>query len=129
MPRKKTETTPSIGENKKVNVPLIARYLPVAVAQMADRIIANDQTGAEQLRTEIHDQLSFQFRGVALAALMALVDREWKLAQVFARPAIVDAAFDDANEVTMRAHHHGDFARGYPPLGEPEPETSALDDE
>lgn len=117
MPRKKPEGTPSAPKPNK-GASLISRYLPIAVAAMAQYIIEGNETRAEKTRTEIQDQLGFVLRGVALEAVMALVNREWELAKQFASPQTVDMAFDEANLFrASRVHSHG----------EPEPDTSILD--
>lgn len=109
MARNKPEASATTRKAVKVQVPIIVRYMPIAIAAMADRIIAGDEAGAVKLRTEISEQLSFALRGVALQTVEALVDREWQLAQNFASPAVIDTAFDEANIFgASRYHSHDD---------------------
>lgn len=118
MARKKPDGTWTAGKARKPQgVALIVRYIPVAIAMMTERIIANDEAGAKQLYAEIIEQLAIAFRGVALAAMTALIDREWKLAQNFASPHVIDVAFDEG-DVAMASRFH-----------EPEPDTSTIDHE
>lgn len=118
MTRKKPDGAPTARKTREPKgAALIVRYIPVAIALMVERVISNDEAGAKQLYAEIMEQLAIAFRGVALAAMTALVDREWKLAQNFASPNVIDVAFDDG-DIAMASRFH-----------EPEPDTSTIDHE
>jgi len=108
MARNKTDAAPTARKRKKTGPPLIVRFLPIAIAAMTDRIVSGAKAGALQLRAELDDALKLAFRGVALMAMNALIDREWKLAQNFASPHVIDTAFDEGDLFTA-SRVHDDF--------------------
>lgn len=102
----RNKTNPGTARKvREARVPLIVRYLPVAIAMMTDRIIGGDEAGAKEIRAEISEQLCLAFRGVALLAMETLINREWKLAQNFASPHVIDTAFDQGDLFTASRVH------------------------
>lgn len=105
MTRNKSNAAPARQGVKRT--PIIVRYLPIALAAMADALVAGNESGAEEVKAEIEQLLKEAFRGVAYAAMLALVQREWQLAQRFARPQIIDTAVDELDLFNASRIHDG----------------------
>lgn len=72
MPRKKA-TTATTRTKPDPSVPMIARYLCLAIAEYQTLIGEGRQPAADKLKLEIEEQLAFRFRGEALMTLNTLV--------------------------------------------------------
>lgn len=88
MPRKKAEG-PTRTPKPTPTVPLVARYLVIAVAELQTLIVEGRETAANKLQLEIEDQLQFSFSGPALVTLRALVAWIRQRAEDFARENMV----------------------------------------
>lgn len=84
MPRKKPDGSTRTPKPTPT-IPLIARYLPIAIAELETLIGEGNETAARKLQLEIEEQLAFRFGGEALVTFKALVSWIGERAQNFTR--------------------------------------------
>lgn len=87
MPRKKPEGTTRTPKATP-SVPMIARYLCLAIAELQVLVSEGREAAADKLQLEIEDQLAFRFSGEALMTFRTLIawvrERQKELASLHA---------------------------------------------
>lgn len=114
MPRKKPDTATAIPAGDTNKTPgaevYLARYLRLLVGNLGEYIVNGDEAGEEEVTTEINEFVSRTFRGIAKAAVEALIAREREQAKQFAGRLVdyvtVDGVLDPIHDGPDRVIEH-----------------------